>query len=194
MQTAVYLRTSTKDQDGQAQHTALEKALQQRGESEVTWYTDIGHSGSKAQRPELDRLRLAVRLGEVSKIYVYALDRLGRSLTNLIDLFNYFDSCNVPVISLREGLDLSTASGRLQMHMLSALSEFEKELIKERTRAGLANARRKGIKLGRRTSDKRVLHADKVVQMRAAGMSISAIAAAVGIPTTTVFRMVGKAK
>ena len=137
--TAVYIRTSTrkKEQDGKAQKHALEQRLQRDEVTDAKWYPDIGHSGAKEKRPGLDALLAAAERGEVSKVYVYSLDRLGRSLRHVLELFQRFQDCKVPVITLREGIDLTTPMGVLQLQMMAAFAQFEHAIISERVRSGV---------------------------------------------------------
>jgi DNA invertase Pin-like site-specific DNA recombinase len=113
-------------------------------------FQDEGVSGSKDRRPALDRLMADARRGRVDVICVWSLDRFGRSLAHVVTAVQELHERGVAFVSLKEGLDLSTAAGRLQLHILSALGEFERARLIERTKAGLARARREGTRLGRR--------------------------------------------
>ena len=191
---AVYIRTSTRDQDGEAQKHALERYLAQRGETDAEWYPDLHHSGIKAKRPELDRLCHDVRNGNVSRIYIYGLDRLGRSLRNLLDLFEFFTKHNVPVISMREGIDCTTAIGRLFLQLMGSLAEFEREMIRERSLAGIAVARSKNIKLGPKYTDARLEHRAQVLKAHGEGLSYGKIAKSLGLARSMVVRIVHDAR
>src|SRR5262249_27815930 len=113
-------------------------------------FRDEGVSGSKDHRPALDRLMAEARRGRVDVICVWSLDRFGRSLAHVVTAVQELHERGTAFVSLREGLDFSTAAGRLQLHILSALGEFERARLIERTRAGLARARQQGTRLGRR--------------------------------------------
>ena len=102
MTMALYIRTSTADQTGEAQLHALRRAAEARGWVDVKEFIDLGHSGAKAHRPALDRLRQAARAGEVRQVLVLALDRLGRSLRDLLLLLDDLAASGCSVISLRE--------------------------------------------------------------------------------------------
>jgi DNA invertase Pin-like site-specific DNA recombinase len=147
---ALYLRVSTVDQHVDNQAHELRALAAMRGWCVVEEYIDEGVSGSKDRRPALDRMMLDARRGRVDVVAVWSLDRFGRSLAHICLAVQELCERGIAFVSVREGLDLSTAAGRLQLHILSALSEFERSRLVERTRAGLARARRQGTRLGRR--------------------------------------------
>ena len=120
-----------------------------RGRRLAGEFRDEGVSGRKDRRPALDRLMAEARRGRVDVICVWSLDRFGRSLAHLVTAVQELHERGVAFVSLKEGLDLSTAAGRLQPHIPSALGEFERARLIERTRAGLARARPQGPRLGR---------------------------------------------
>jgi putative DNA-invertase from lambdoid prophage Rac len=191
--TAVYVRTSTSDQDGQAQLHAVRRAAEARGWTKATEYRDIGHSGAKASRPALDDLRAAVRRGEVRQVMVYGLDRLGRSLRDLLVLLDELAAGGCAVISLRESIDLTTPTGRLLVHLIAALAEFERELIRERVRSGLARVQatgrtRSGNPVGRPRRD---VDLQAVHRLRAQGRSWRQVAVALKVPRGTLQRAYG---
>ena len=111
-------------------------------------YTDE-MSGAKDRRPGLDRLLLDARRARIDVVVCWALDRIGRDLKHLLAVLEDLQSLNIPFVSLKEGLDLGSASGRLQLAILAALSQFERERLRERTVAGLERARAQGKRLGR---------------------------------------------
>jgi DNA invertase Pin-like site-specific DNA recombinase len=138
-----YARVSTVDQDPALQLDALTAAGCER--------TYVDHaSGTKADRPELAKAIDYARGGDV--LVVWKLDRLGRSLQHLIAVTNDLRTRGVEFRSLTEGIDTTTAAGRMVFHFLGALAEFERDLIQERTMAGLAAARARGRRGGRRPS------------------------------------------
>jgi len=106
-------------------------------------------SGAKDRRPGLDRLLLDARRAKFQVVVCWALDRIGRDLRHLLAVLEELQSLNIPFVSLKEGLDFGSASGRLQLAILAALSQFERERLKERTVAGLERARAQGKRLGR---------------------------------------------
>jgi DNA invertase Pin-like site-specific DNA recombinase len=106
-------------------------------------------SGTADRRPGLDALMKDARRRKFDTVVVWALDRAGRSLPHLVTLIDELQSLGIAFVSLREGLDLSTAAGKLQLHILAALASFERERLRERTIAGLQRARSNGKRLGR---------------------------------------------
>ncbi len=187
---ALYIRTSTADQDGQAQLHALRRAAGARGWSATREFIDVGHSGAKASRPALNELKAAVRSGEIGTVMVFGLDRLGRSLRDLLALLDTLAAAGCAVISLREAIDLTTPAGRLMVHLIAALAEFERELIRDRVRSGLARVKatgrtRSGKPVGRPRRD---VDVEAVRRLRAAGRSWRQIAVALKVPTRTVHR------
>lgn len=189
-QTALYVRTSTADADGQAQLHALRRASEARGWVGTKEFVDIGHSGAKASRPALDALKRAVKAGEVREVMTYALDRLGRSLRDLLLLLDDLTAGGCAVISLRESIDLTTPSGRLLVHLLGALAEFERAIITERVRSGIARVQatgrtRSGKAIGRPRRD---VDVDAVHRLREQGRTWRQIAQALKVPRKTLER------
>jgi DNA invertase Pin-like site-specific DNA recombinase len=136
-----YARVSTDDQKTSLQLDELNKA----GCEKI--FQDEGYSGAKFKRPGLTNLLEHMRKGDT--VVVWKLDRLGRGLRDLIELMNTFESKGIGFKSITEGIDTTTTTGRLVFHIFASLAEFERELIKERTMAGLKAARARG-KLGGR--------------------------------------------
>ncbi|MBG0882050.1 recombinase family protein [Burkholderia sp. 9775_39] len=137
-----YARVSTGEQNLNLQLDALKRA----GCEHI--YTDQGVSGSRFARPGLDNALFRLRPGDT--LIVWRLDRLGRSLSRLVDLITHLGKRRVQFASLTEAIDTASAGGTLMFHMMAALAEFERRLISERTRAGLDAARARGTRLGRR--------------------------------------------
>ncbi|CAM3670239.1 recombinase family protein [Legionella longbeachae] len=135
-----YARVSTDDQNLNLQHDALKNAGCER-------IFDDQMTGSKIQRPGLDATLQFARSGDV--IVVWRLDRLSRSLKDLIEMVALLDSKKIGLRSLHESIDTSSSSGKLIFHIFGALAEFERNLIRERTHAGLQAARARGRKGGR---------------------------------------------
>lgn len=148
MRAAIYARVSTLDQAPENQLAETRQYCQRRG-WEVVEYVDHGISGAKERRPALDAMLKDARRRKFDAVVCWRLDRLGRNLRHLILLLDDLNALGVSFVSLAEGLDLSTPAGRLQLHVLGAIAEFERARIQERVRAGLARARAQGKRLGR---------------------------------------------
>ena len=145
---AIYARVSTKEQTTETQVAQLSAYCQTRGWADVSVFRDDGISGVRDNRPELDRLRERMLHGEFESVVVSKMDRLGRSLGMILRFWDEADAAGVRVIVIDQGIDTSTPAGRLQRNMLAALAEFERELILERTQAGVARAKALGKKFG----------------------------------------------
>ena len=126
----------------------LRRYVQARGWT-ANEYVDHGISGAKEKRPALDALVQDATRRKVDVLVCWRLDRLGRNLRHLVTLLDELQALNVSFVSLGEGIDCTTPAGRLQLHVLAALAEFERARIAERVKAGLARARKQGTRLGR---------------------------------------------
>jgi DNA invertase Pin-like site-specific DNA recombinase len=177
---AVYLRVSTGEQTVENQRRELAAYIAARDWTIAREYADEGISGSLERRPALDELLRDAKRRRFDFVIVWSLDRLGRNLRHLVTLLDELQSLNVALISLRDGLDLSTAAGRLQMQILAALAEFERSRLRERTIAGLTRARAQGKQLGRRA----VTIAGNDL-MRVATLPVRAAAKALGVSVNT---------
>jgi DNA invertase Pin-like site-specific DNA recombinase len=147
MKAAIYARVSTFDQEPENQLAELRRYVEARGWTLVE-YVDRGVSGAKDRRPALDRLTTDAKRRRFDVLVCSRLDRLGR-LKRLITLLDELQTLGVAFVSLAEGIDATTPAGKLQMHILGAIAEFERGRIVERVRAGLARARAQGKRLGR---------------------------------------------
>lgn len=175
-----YARVSTSDQDLRLQLAALE------GVGCLRVFRDV-ESGAKAARPGLDEALAFLRPGDT--LVVWRLDRLGRSLPDLLALAGRLEEAGVELASVTEAIDTSTPGGRLVFSLFGALAQFERELVAERTRAGLVAARAAGSSLGR----PRALSAAGVAvarRLRAEGQSWNQVAGALGVSRSTVYRAV----
>lgn len=179
-----YARISTADQDHALQRDALTAA----GCDKVFYETA---SGAQRDRPELARLLEYLRQGDT--LAVWRLDRLGRSLPHLIEVTTSLAERGIGFRSLTEGIDTTTTSGKLVFHIFAALAEFERELIRDRTMAGLAAAKAAGRTGGRRPklTERQVATAR---QMNTDGETITAIADVLGVARSTVYRALGSAR
>ena len=182
MRCAIYARVSTLDQQPENQLQELRRYAEARGWT-VTEYVDHGVSGAKDRRPALDRLVADARRRRFDVMVVWRLDRLGRNLKHLVTLLEDVQQIGVAFVSLGEGIDCTTASGRLQLHILAALAEFERGRISERVRAGLARVRASGQRLGRPAAN--VAEADV---RRTQHLSIREAARALGVSRSVVHR------
>jgi DNA invertase Pin-like site-specific DNA recombinase len=174
-----YARVSTTDQDASLQIDALKAA----GCTSI--FVDHA-SGAKSSRPELDRMREQLREGDT--VVVWKLDRLGRSLANLIELIKSFEGEKVEFRSLSESMDTTTTGGRLIFNIFASIAEFERALIQERTKAGLEAARARGRVGGRppKLSDTQVKRIRKLYDSRA--ITIDEIAATMEVSRPTIYR------
>lgn len=174
-----YARVSTTDQDAQLQHDALTAAGCYR------IFTDTA-SGALQSRPELDKLLDQLRPGDT--LVVWRLDRLGRSIRHLIDQLSDLQDRGIGFRSLQENIDTTTSGGRLVFHIFASLAEFERDLITERTNAGLAAARARGRTGGRPT----LLSGDKLATARKLydqqDMTVAQIGEVLGVSRTTIYR------
>lgn len=148
---ALYARVSTADkgQDPELQLAPLRDYCAKRGFLVTGEYVDTGISGSTDRRPQLDLLYAAARKRQIDRILVWKLDRFGRSLRQLVMTLEELASLGIGFLSYQDNIDLTTPQGRLMFHIIGAMAEFERELIRERVKAGIANARRKGRRVGR---------------------------------------------
>jgi DNA invertase Pin-like site-specific DNA recombinase len=152
MRAALYARVSTIDQNCENQLLELRRYCEARGWPISREFIDHGVSGSKDRRPALDELIASARRCRFDVLVCWRLDRLGRNLRHLVILLEELQAFGVGFVSLGEGIDLGTPAGRLQLHILAALAEFERSRIQERVRAGLARVRAAGQRLGRPVS------------------------------------------
>jgi len=149
---AIYARVSTVEQEPENQLAELRRYVGARGWTAVE-FVDRGISGARDRRPALDALLKGVKRRQFDVLVCWRLDRLGRSLKHLVTLLDELQIVGVAFVSLAEGIDATTPAGKLQMHILAAIAEFERERIRERVLAGLQRAKAQGKRLGRpRTS------------------------------------------
>ena len=147
---ALYGRVSTNGvrQDPEMQLTEMRELCKARGWTIVAEYVDF-MSGAVEARPQLNQLTIDARAGKFNCLLVWKLDRYARSLKHLVNALAEYQSLNIAFVSLKDNLDLSTASGRLMFQVIGAMAEFERELTIERVHSGIARARAKKIQLGR---------------------------------------------
>lgn len=184
---ALYARVSTLNQGTglEAQIRALESYAKANGISEFKLFRDEV-SGRKSSRPGLDEMMAAVRRGEVTGVVVYSLSRFSRSVKHLLESLDQLSQLNVAFVSLTESLNTATPTGRAIITIISAIAQLEADLIRERVKNGLANARAKGVKLGAplRHGDK----FDLITHLACQQMSHRQIAKLAGVSPATVSR------
>jgi DNA invertase Pin-like site-specific DNA recombinase len=148
---ALYARVSTINhgQDPEVQLGELREFCKRRGFIVAHEYVDKGISGSREKRPALDKLLADCRKRLVDAVVVYRYDRFARSLRQLVNALEEFRSLGIDFISIHEGVDTSTPNGRLVFGIFASIAEFERELIRDRVRSGLAAAKAKGKRIGR---------------------------------------------
>ncbi len=187
---ALYIRVSTSQQTTENQRIELERVAQSRGWQVIEVYSDEGISGSKgrSERPALNALLKDAVRGKFDLLAVWSIDRLGRSLQHLVSTINELNAVGVDLYVHQQALDTSTPSGKLAFSIFGALSEYERELIRERTRAGLERARRNGVKLGRPTNLNDSVKA-AIVALRSQNHSIRTIAKQLRVGCGTVYRV-----
>jgi DNA invertase Pin-like site-specific DNA recombinase len=186
---AIYLRVSTSKQDTKNQLREL-SAVGERSEWEI-WkvYQDAGISGAKGRdkRPGLDAMLKAVNAKEIDMVATWSVDRLGRSLTDLLGILQGLHDKGVGLYLHQQGLDTSTTAGKAIFQMLGVFAEFERGIIRERVNAGLARAKANGTKLGRRRVEPEV--EVQILELKAAGDGILRIGRKLGIGTSVVQRV-----
>jgi DNA invertase Pin-like site-specific DNA recombinase len=189
---ALYIRVSTAEQNTLNQRRELKAVAERHGWEVAAVYEDAGISGAKGRdrRPGLDALMKAVARREVDMVAAWSVDRLGRSLTDLLDVLKDLHAKGVDLFLHQQGLDTSTPSGRAMYQMLGVFAEFERAMIRERVMAGLARAKADGIKLGRKTlEDADAKKARAILTMLSEGVGVRRIARGLRVGVGTVMRI-----
>jgi DNA invertase Pin-like site-specific DNA recombinase len=188
---AIYTRVSTGSQTTENQRRELRAVAERLGHEVIAEFTDEGISGAKGreQRPGLNKLLDGVTRRDFDKVMAWSVDRLGRSLPDLLTFMGELKAKGVDLYLHQQSLDTSTPSGRAMFQMLGVFSEFEREIIRERVNAGLARAKAQGKTLGRprRDTAKRL---EAIRGLRQQGLGINKIAAKLGIGVSAVQRIV----
>src|SRR3984893_7206336 len=188
---AIYVRVSTVEQGTDLQEHELQEYCERRGWSWVV-YRDKGQSGAKKDRPALIAMMNDLRRRKIDVVVVWALDRLARSLKQLLSIAEECKSVGVDLVSLKQNVDTTLPAGRLTFQVLGAVAEFEREMLRERVRAGMAQARRTGKHIGRPA--RRKFHAGEIEKMRFArsqGASVRKLAADFGTTQWMAARLTG---
>ena len=189
MRVAFYARVSTDDQSLENQLQALQGVVDKRGWQVVETYTDFGISGAKGrlQRPGLDRLCKDAQRGRFDLVAAWSIDRLGRSLADLLNTLSLFDACHIDLYLDRQAIDTSMPMGRLVFQVIGAFGEFERSMIRDRVKAGMKRAVAAGKRVGRPTTDAALLAQAKAELAK--GTGVLKTARIIGIGTSTVQRL-----
>jgi DNA invertase Pin-like site-specific DNA recombinase len=189
---ALYCRVSTTGQTAENQLLALRAFTSARGWT-ATQFTDHGVSDAKEKRPALDALLAAARGRKVDVVCCVKLDRLARSVHHLVAMVREFEVLGVDLVVLDQAIDTTTPAGRLLFHVLAAISEFERDLIRDRVLAGLRRAKAQGTKSGKRIGRPRtqLVPLERARALLAAGRSLRAVARELGVHPTAVSRALG---
>jgi putative DNA-invertase from lambdoid prophage Rac len=182
---ALYARVSTSDQSCEMQLRELRQYVQRQGWQVFAEYVDTGFSGAAASRPQLDRLLRDARVRRFEAVVVWKLDRWGRSVAHCVRSIQELVSLGIRFHSPTEGIDTGTESpmSKFMLHLFAAFAEMEREIIRERVRAGVRNAQAKGTRLGR---PQRVFRRAEAQRLRADGQSWREIARTLQVPMSTV--------
>jgi DNA invertase Pin-like site-specific DNA recombinase len=181
---ALYARVSTLDQNCEVQLEDLRRFASKRF-ARHSEYTDAGVSGTQRHRPQLDALMRDARRRLFDVVLVWKFDRFARSLKHLIESLDEFNALGIDFISLTEGVDTTTPAGQLLFHIVGAVAQFERDLIAERVRAGMAHARAMGKHIGRPRAK---VDLEAVRSLRLQGKSLRVIATTLNIPVSRVRR------
>lgn len=189
---ALYMRVSTNDQTTKNQRRELTSVAKRQGWLVVATFVDEGISGAKgrAQRPGLDSMLRGVARRDFDMVAAWSVDRLGRSLQDLVSFLADLHAKNVDLYLHQQGLDTTTPSGKAMFQMLGVFSEFERAIIRERIKAGLARARAEGKVFGRPRVSEKV--EDEIRAARRSGIGIRRIATNLRVGVSVVQRVVAR--
>jgi DNA invertase Pin-like site-specific DNA recombinase len=191
---AVYVRVSTGDQDTEMQESELKEYCARRG-WEAILYRDRGQSGAKQDRPALNSLLSDLRRRRVDIILVWSLDRLARSLKQLLTISEQCGALGVDLVSLRQNIDTTLPAGRLTFQILGAVAEFERELLRERVKAGMAQARRAGKRIGRPALRHfGIAEQERIRSLRKEGASVRKLATTFATTQWTISKLLGSSE
>ena len=185
MKIALYARVSTDGQDPELQLVALRAHAVNRGWTIVEEFVDHGYSGAKEKRPALDRMIKAAWAGTFQAVLVWRFDRFARSVKHLITALEQFRALNINFISLQEQFDTSTPIGHAMFTIIGAMAQLERDIIRERVKAGLDRARTRGVRLGRPIASAK---SDEVLDLKQQGLSLPEIAKRLRCSRSTVKR------
>ena len=188
---AIYARVSTQYQDTGLQLSEVRRYVQDRGWTVYQEYVDIGHSGAKDSRPELNKLMADAKRRRFDTVLVWKFDRFARSVKHLVNSLHEFRALGIDFVSLTEGIDTSTPLGEAMFSIIGAMAQLERDLIRERVTAGLRRAKEKGKALGR---PKRYVDLVEFARLRQEGLSMDGIAESLGVSRATLFNRNGSLK
>ena len=181
---ALYARVSTMDQSCELQLEDLRRYASQRFDH-CYEFVDEGVSGTQRRRPQLDALMNSAHKRRFDVVLVWKFDRFARSVKHLVDSLAEFRALGIDFVSYTEGVDTTTPTGQLLFHIVGAVAQFERDLIAERVRAGIAHARALGKRIGRPRAE---IDVERVTGLRRQGKSLRQIAQALGVPVSRVRR------
>ncbi len=191
MKVALYARVSTQGQDTELQLSALRSHATNRGWEITEEYVDRGVSGAKERRPALDRMLKEAWIGRFNVVLVWRFDRFARSVKHLISALENFKKLNIDFISLQEQFDTSSPIGQAMFIIIGAMAQLERDIIRERVKAGLDRARAKGVRLGRPPSSARP---DQALALKEKGLSLQEIAHKLHCSRSTARRRIQEAR
>ena len=191
MKAAIYARVSTANngQSPEMQLRELREYGERRGWAIANEYVDVGISGAREKRPELDRLLADAHRRRFDAVVVWKFDRFARSVSHLLRALETFKALGIEFVSLSEQVDTSTPTGKMVFTVLGAVAELERSLIAERVRAGLRNARAKGKRLGR---PRVVVDCARIAALRAQGLSWAKIGEELRVSDASIRRAMKK--
>lgn len=185
MTAAIYARVSTDLQSPEMQLGEVREYCRRRGWEVAGEFIDQAASGTRESRPALNRLWADARRRRFDAVVVYRYDRFARSLRQLVSALDEFRSLGIDFVSLHEGVDTSTPNGRLVFGIFATIAEFERELIRERVRSGMAAAKARGKQIGRPRAR---VDISEIQVLLSSGQSMAEIGAAVGVSAATISR------
>ncbi len=191
---AIYARVSTKNGQTPANQIGrLREVADKAGWEVVEEFVDRGISGAKGRdkRPAFDRLCMAATRREIDVVMAWSVDRLGRSLQDLVAFLSELQASKVDLYLDRQGIDTTTPGGKALFQMMGVFAEFERAMIQERVHAGLARARKEGKRLGRPKVSRKI--EQRIQAARAEGKGINRIATDLGVGSSTVRRVIAEA-
>jgi DNA invertase Pin-like site-specific DNA recombinase len=193
MKIAAYLRVSTKDQKVDIQNESINSYCKMKGWSNPVLFIDHAESGAKTSRPQFNLMMDAVRKNEFDLILCWKFDRIGRSTIHLLSIMGELNALKIGFVSIMENIDTTTPMGKMMFSVIAALSEFERETIRQRTKSGIDLAKSKGVHCGRpdiyTNKDKM-----EVIAYYNQGITPDKIASMTKMDRSTVYRIIKKSK